>query len=58
MKKHWTHLLKLQEVGDKNIFRFHKNRAKPLHVPLSHFPHSLGQSETSKKGEGKTMIIR
>ena len=38
MKKQWTHLPKLQEVGDKNIFCFHDNKAKPLHVPLSLFP--------------------
>ena len=58
MKKQWPHLLKLQEVGDKNIFYFHGNRAKPLHVPLSHFPYLPGQSEKRKKGEAKTMIVR
>ena len=58
MKKQWPHLFKLQEVGDKNIFYFHGNRAKPLHVPLSHFPYLPGQSEKRKKGEAKTMIVK
>ena len=58
MKKQWTHLLKLQEVGDKNIFCFYGNRAKPLLVSLSHLPHLPWQSETSKNGEAKTMIVR
>ena len=58
MKKQWTHLLKLHEVGKMNIFCFQGNRAKPLHVPLSHFPHLLRQSEAKKKGEAKTMIVR
>ena len=58
MKKQWAHLLKLQEVGDKNIFCFHDKRAKPLHVLLPHFPHLPGQSETRKKGEAKTIIVR
>ena len=58
MKKQWTHLLKLQEPGDKNIFCFHGNRGKPLHIPLSRFIHLPGESETRKKGEDKTMIVR
>ena len=58
MKKQWTHLLKLQEVSDINIFCFHDNREKPLQIPLSHFTHLPGQSETRKKGEAKLMIIR
>ena len=56
MKKQWFYLLKLQEVGDKNIFCFYDNRAKPLNVSLSHFPHLPGHIETRKKGEGKTVI--
>ena len=58
MKKQLTHLLKLQEVYDKNIFCFYGNRAKQLYVPQSHFPHLPGKSETREKGQAKTMIIR
>ena len=58
MRKRWAHLFELQEVGDKNISYFHGNRAKPIHVPLSHLHHLPGQSETRQQEEAKTMIVR
>ena len=59
MKKQLTDLLKLQEVGDKNIFCFYDNRGKNHYMfHCLTFPIYWGKSATRKKGEAKTMIAR